>query len=290
MELVSFKGLDFGSVVAGVISIVLASAIYRAISSLENYSIISRSVFYLRNIFYYRILISIMISLLTAILIYYSPIIGVDVNSNATMAFFIALSALTLWQEFSYARIGLSSAQKSVASGTNYDAALRLCRDGFWFLGTGAAKLTSSPEFENTIRRCNHTGKMRILLSTPDNNMLEEAERQANVTPGSYKRSVLSSLRKLKQYHEERSYVFEVRFYPSNSKRDVQDFRMMFIDHELLLLSYNAYGMGDGRNAPQLVLTKSRLASTKSNFYFPYENYYDKLWAESKIWDFIEYV
>lgn len=198
---------------------------------------------------------------------------------------------ILLARDWRFSRIGIAGAEKSVASGTNYESALSLCRDGFSFLGTGAYKLTTSDGFESALKRCNRNpAKVRLMLSPPDNAILAEAERQAGVTEGTYKKNVVESLKILKRLHDERSLHFEVRFYSARTARDFENFRMMFVNDDLLLLSYNAYGQGDGRNIPQLIVNQKAASKSWENFYYPFKNYYERLWETADQWDFEKYV
>lgn len=170
-------------------------------------------------------------------------------------------------------------------------ASLNLCRNGFWFLGTGASKLTSTPNFEETLLRCsNATGNVRFLLSTPDNKIIENAEMQSGVTPNTYRGGIIKSLKVLSSLKRDRALNFEVRFYKGDTAKDFEDFRMMFIDGETLLLSYNVYGRDRGLKTPQLVLKKSAFSSEESSFYYAYQSHFERLWESSQPWDFQEYV
>jgi hypothetical protein len=95
----------------------------------------------------------------------------------------------------------------------------------------------------------------------------------------------------LSRLREERSAKFEVRFYKSETERDFENFRMMFIDDDVLLLSYNIYGNEDaGRNTPQLVLFKSGMKSSAGGFYAAFRGHFERLWNSSDPWDFHEHV
>ena len=98
------------------------------------------------------------------------------------------------------------------------------------------------------------------------------------------------SLRTLKQLHEAGQATFQVKFYKAERQRDFENFRMMFIDDEILLLSYNVYGRGGGRDTGQLVLMKSALTSVSDSFYIAYHNYFERLWSSADEWDFCKYV
>jgi hypothetical protein len=160
-------------------------------------------------------------------------------------------------------------------------------------LGTGAYKLTSENNFEKTLLRCNDDNQhpVRLLLSNPENPLIAEAERKADVVPGTYRQNVIRSLRNLKRLKNERNARFEVRFYKAEKERDFENFRIMLIDDDIMLLSYNVYGKNAvGRDTAQIVLFKSNMTSSSDNFYFAFQGYFERLWASSDSWDFETYV
>jgi len=219
-----------------------------------------------------------------------SSYFGVAVN--ALVVGLIIFSLLSISFQWRLASIGIHSAQSSVSSGTDYSAALNLCRDNFALLGTGAYKLVSERDFEQTLLKCtNSRNPIRLLLSHPDNPLIRDAEQRAGVAPGTYRHKLVSSLEILQRLRKERSANFEVRFYKVVTERDFENFRMMFIDDDILLLSYNVYGNEDaGRNTPQLVLFKSGMKSSSGGFYSAFRGYFERLWNSSNSWDFKEYV
>jgi hypothetical protein len=214
---------------------------------------------------------------------------GLILNVDALSAAVLVALTLTVADLLQFSKCGIELAEFSVKSGTDYTSALRLCESELLFLGTGAAKLTSNPEFEKAMKRCTGLhGSIKFLLSKPDNKVLTDAEKQAQQPNSSYALRVKESLVRLRHLKEKRAFEFEVRFYPSGTRRDLEHFRMMFINGSILLLSYNIYGGGDGSEAPQLIVAKSNLAH-KTSFFYPYKNYYDRLWEVSEQWDFKEF-
>lgn len=193
-----------------------------------------------------------------------------------------------LWKELSQFSIaGLLRLDQTVREGLDYDTALTLCTNQLEFLGIGASKLTSSKEFEGAITRCNRLGTpIRFLLTKPDNPILINAAKQKNVNPEEYKKKVQQSLERLSFFKTDRGMNIEVRFYPSATGRDLQFFRMMFINDRLCLLSYNVIGEGDGSQLPQLHLKNFTDKRDVGTFYYPFRMYFEKLWADSALWDF----
>lgn len=292
MELASFEGLTFGSIVAGVVSTLLIVAATKILNFAARFRLFGRIYFLVLNRFVLRLLLFVLCSSLMSFLVArHATIPGVSLNAPFIGA--LTLSLLLIYSEWKFSKMGLHAAQLSVASGTNYRAALDLCRDSFSFLGTGAFKLTSEKNFEETLLRCNDDGRqpVRLLLSHPENHLIEEAERKAGVAAGTFRHNVIQSLQNLSRLRSEKNARFEVRFYRSEKERDFEHFRMMLIDNEIILLSYNVYGKAArGTNTAQAVLFKSSMAASSDNFYFAFQGYFERLWASSDPWDFKTHV
>lgn len=269
------------SLVTNVIGVVISKVFFYFLPLVDRRGALARQVFYLKNSFIPRTLAIFALSLLGAIIAtrIAVSVFGIPVDFYFVLSFVFALGmAMIQWQ---FARVGLHAAQQSVASGTGYEESLRLCKDRLSFLGTGAFKLTNAINFEDTIHRIdNQSVPVRLLLSHPSNHQIEAAARKAEVDYDQYSRNVEKSLRRLAKLKMDRKLNIDVRFYS-----DLQSFRMMFIDDNILLLSYNDYGKGDGSQIPQLVLLKSPLQSSSRLFYFAYEQYYETLWRESLAWN-----
>jgi hypothetical protein len=293
MELINFDGLTLGSVVASVGATIVIWLITQLARWTTKIRLLSRIYFLFANKFLWRMFASIVCSLLVAIVAGHVPLEIFGQPLNAPFIGALTLSFLLMYSQWNFARIGLHAAQTSVTAGTDYRAALDLCRDSFSFLGTGAFKLTSEKNFEETLLRCNSDNEkpVRLLLSTPDNPLITDAERKAGVTTGTYKENVIKSLRNLKRLKDEKNARFEVRFYKAETERDFENFRIMLIDDDIMLLSYNVYGRNSaGRKTPQTVLFKSSMTSSSDNFYFAFQGYFERLWASSASWDFQTYV
>ncbi|MCA1473355.1 hypothetical protein I6F09_36705 [Bradyrhizobium sp. IC3195] len=291
MELKMLDGLTIGSVLAGVLGTLAVVWLEKMTALAKGHRTLGRLLFLASNKFLWRLIAAAFISVLTAwVLSATAPALGFQVSTPLAALIIFGLLSISLQWRFS--NIGIHSAQSSVASGTNYSSALSLCRDNFSFLGTGAYKLVSEPRFKETLLRCNDSqNPIRLLLSSPDNPLIRQAEQRAGVAPGTYRHNLISSLKMLSELRKERSAKFEVRFYKSETERDFENFRMMFIDDDVLLLSYNIYGNRDtGRNTPQLVLFKSSMKSSAGGFYAAFRGYFERLWNSSEPWDFHDYV
>lgn len=193
---------------------------------------------------------------------------------------------IVAWRELRpFWHAGIGCVDPSVTAGTDYDAALRLCTNRMELLGIGAHKLTTSTEFEAAVRRCSHpTQPIRLLLAHPDHKILEEAAQKKGVDVNTFKKNVRESLACLADLRLNRQINIEVRFYPRNRNSDVPIFRLMFVNEDLCLLSYNVMGEGNGRDQPQMHLRRHVDKREIESFYFAFRCFFDNLWSSSTEW------
>ncbi len=147
-----------------------------------------------------------------------------------------------------------------------------------------AAKLSTEPNFEAALARCNPDRPLRFLLSLPDTENLERAARRFGRDREDYQKLVFGSLRRLAELKERRALNLQVRFYSTPPI-----VRLVFIDDSICLASPNVYGEGDGSQLPQLHLVHLRGKPSSRSFYHVFERYFNDLWTGSKTWDFKEY-
>lgn len=158
-------------------------------------------------------------------------------------------------------------------------------------LGIGAHKLTSLNEFESAMRRCSHPNKpIRLLLAHPDHKILEEAAKRKGVDVGAFKKNVRESLSRLADLRLNSELNIEVRFYPRTRNSDVPVFRLMFVNEDLCLLSYNVMGEGNGLDQPQMHLRRHVDKHEVESFYFAFRSLFDNLWSSSTEWKPKEYL
>lgn len=179
---------------------------------------------------------------------------------------------------------GVRGADVSIKKGIDYERSLDLVREHIDFLGTGAAKLSTEPNFEAALARCNPDRPLRFLLSLPDTENLERAARRFGRDREDYQKLVFGSLRRLAELKERRALNLQVRFYSTPPI-----VRLVFIDDSICLASPNVYGEGDGSQLPQLHLVHLRGKPSSRSFYHVFERYFNDLWTGSKTWDFKEY-
>ena len=183
-------------------------------------------------------------------------------------------------------QIGIVGADREVQSGINYAKSLSMCKNSIRFLGIGASKLTDNREtFRKAIDRCHRTAPVRFLLSQPNHPGLQDFARMAGKGEDSYQRTVTESLRFIASLRNTDKKNIEVRFY-----RQFPAFRLMFIDDRICLMSYYIMGKGNGSNIPQLQIVKNPGTQDTQALYFGFEEYFEKIWNDSTIWDFQEFL
>ena len=195
----------------------------------------------------------------------------------------VALSAIAVfaWTVLrSLLDAGVSDAFTTTEGGINYQSSLRLAKRSIDFLGIGAAKLTSLPDFEQAVTRCSSVGgEVRLLLSPPSNSLLETMAKRNGVPLATYQQNVRDSLRLLAHLKLVRALNINVRFYPADNPVDNQQFRLMFIDRKICLLSWTVWGSHIGRKNPQIVIKANEKSPSKS-MYLAFETHFDEIWAE----------
>lgn len=199
-----------------------------------------------------------------------------------------------LFDSHQFRRLGIVGADKAIGAGLNYDQSLRLCTAHFDFLGTGAAKLTESQEFQAAVARCQTEDRpIRLLLTTPENEVLENAAKQAGANPDEYRSRIRKSLKEIRRLVRVKKFNIDVRFYDKARPQHTnlpEPFRLLFVNDKLCLSSVNIWGRGDGSQLPQLHILSSDAPSAAESFYHIFKLYFNRLWDTSEPWDFSEYI
>ncbi|MEW6672994.1 MAG: hypothetical protein AB1427_14915 [Thermodesulfobacteriota bacterium] len=212
-------------------------------------------------------------------------------NNKIVISFIViifdALLFTLLLIEFGNAQfVGINHIDKRVSEGLSYNKALTKCRNRIRFLGLGASKLTSDPEFEQALLRCTHEGPIKFILLKPSDSLLVEAAKRAKKDHEEYTKIVRSSLRKLRDLKINRMINLEVRFY-----NELPIFRLMFIDDSVCLVSYYVLGEGDGSQLPQIHFVRNPVGKrTIESFYYAFDNHFNRIWKYSEPWDFKKYL
>jgi hypothetical protein len=71
----------------------------------------------------------------------------------------------------------------------------------------------------------------------------------------------------------------QVRFYAASSEKDYQQFRLMFIDERICLLSHTVWDKSDGSDNPQIVLVAQR-ANRTSQIFSAFSDHFERVWND----------
>lgn len=176
---------------------------------------------------------------------------------------------------------GVVAAYETTEKGIDYKHSLERAERSIDFLGIGADKLSSLPEFEAALRRCAVGGrKVRMLLSPPENPLLATLARRNESDPATYARKVHESLERIAKLTREWNLDVEVRFYPTRTSKDFQQFRLMFIDKKICLMSWTIWGSHIGKGNPQLVLRNDTIRSPPQTAYQAFMDYFERIWVD----------
>ena len=194
----------------------------------------------------------------------------------------VALSLSTLWVLRPLSRLGIVDAHSRTVNGINFKSSLNLAQSSIDFLGIGADKLTSLKEFEPAMLRCGASGnRVRFLLSPPDNPILERHARRNGVDAAAYKKKVKESLDRIAKVKTEHDLAIEVRFYPADSTKDLQQFRLMFIDELICLAGWTVWGKHEGKDNPQLVLRERKRIHPDITAFKAFHDHFEALWDDA---------
>jgi hypothetical protein len=187
-----------------------------------------------------------------------------------------------LWIANPFYRLGIVDAHTRTVDGINFKTSLNLAQSSIDFLGIGADKLTKLAEFEAAMLRCGGSGNVvRLLLSPPDNPILERHAKRNGVDASAYKEKVLESLRRVAKLRAQHDLAIEVRFYPAANMKDLQQFRLMFIDGSICLAGWTVWGKHIGTENPQLVLKERRRVHPDVTAYKAFHDHFEALWDDS---------
>lgn len=177
--------------------------------------------------------------------------------------------------------VGLRTVKFDQREEGEYIADLKLCHNQLDFLGTGAAKLSRTGEFEEALARCHRVEQpIRFLLCNPRNENLEQAAKLADKRGNRYQEIVTESLQKIYEIKKRRGINLEVRFYTRSPI-----FRLMFINRHICITSFMSFeGQGNGSQLPHIYLTKARGADS-SSLYRAMETYFNAEWESAEAVD-----
>lgn len=191
---------------------------------------------------------------------------------------FVAFVLLVYWLLNDLSGVGIANAFETTRNGISASDSLQLVKRELIFLGIGAKKLTDTNEFDAMLARCKAAqGRVRFLLSSPENEALEALARQNGRNDLSYRSRVKESIREIFTRAAASGVDFEVRLYSLKQKVSLPHFRLVFIDGQLCVFSQLRWSEGEGLDNPQLIL-RGNDSSTGSSLYKGYRDYFDDLW------------
>lgn len=206
-----------------------------------------------------------------------------------------AMNALFIWwtlRGFQTAQI--IAAFPTTKDGVNYADSLKLVNKSFDFMGIGAAKLTDESEFSNALDRCADLTApgptVRLLLARPDHTIISRAARANSTADIEYQRNVTDSLKKIARIAERTGGSVKVRHYNDDLVKEYPQFRLMFIDNEFCLFSWNVWDSTKGKNNPQLILRRGNARNESRALYKSYKKYFNDLWEVSDDVDLSAYL
>ena len=128
--------------------------------------------------------------------------------------------------------------------------------------------------------RCASGGRaVRMLLSPPNHPLLETLARRNSVDPGQYSKNVRESSGRIAKVKMERVLDIQVRFYPLQEDKDLQIFRLMFLNNSICLWSWTVWVPHIGADNPQVVLL-NRDRNNQASAYNAFHDYFERLWAD----------
>ncbi len=227
-----------------------------------------------------KLIILTVISILAVNILTYLQYLDSD-NVAYVLSLFILLAGIYVLYRFK--RLGIVDVFINTVNGIDYRASLRRSRHSFDFLGVGAHKLTSIPDFREMITRCAKGGRpVRLLLSHPDNPVLRNVASRAGIDRNTYASRVRDSLRTIADLSVKEGFNIVVRFYNAESKADFQQFRLVFIDDRICIMSFTIWDNQEGRSNPQVILNAGQNEGSSSSLYYTFKDYFERMWADEK--------
>jgi hypothetical protein len=191
---------------------------------------------------------------------------------------FVGFALLVQWILRDLSNVGIMNAFETTEQGVSAEASLKEVQRELTFLGIGASKLTATAEFDKMLARCRAAnGKLRFLLSHPENTALEGLATQNRRHSFSYRSRVKESIREIFTRATAAGVDFEVRLYNLNQKIALPHFRLVFIDDRLCIFSQVYWSDKEGLDNPQLILRRDK-NKAGSSLYQGYRDYFEDLW------------
>jgi hypothetical protein len=175
-------------------------------------------------------------------------------------------------------KVGIANAFDKTSDGISAERSLSLVKTDLDFLGIGAKKLVDSPSFDKMLdRSAANKGRLRFLLSHPDNNALGQLARTNGKQDLAYQGRVRESVRELYHKAGKSTADIEIRVYSLTHKVALPHFRLLFIDQTLCVFSQIVWNAAEGLDNPQMIVKKTS-TNPESSFYHGYASFFEDLW------------
>ena len=179
---------------------------------------------------------------------------------------------------------GVFGADAKIKEGLDYEGLLKLVKNDFKFLGTGARKLTDNKdEFKKAIGKVNSAGKIAKFILCDENSLaLEKLAQQANIRINEYKHNVRNS----REYLEDlvkNGFQIEIRKYKVDDINKMPIFRLTLINGNFAIVSYSLFNdpAHKGEDLSQVHLGDSKNERGYSvSLYHGFDKYFDNLWDQ----------
>ncbi len=191
---------------------------------------------------------------------------------------FVIATALLVHFSLLLHRLGFVFFAEQTSKAIDAGASLRLARERFDFLGIGAHKLTQSDEFEDALVRCaSGNVKARFLVSPEKNSRLEKAAQRNGYVADRYTSRVRDSVQDIIRVAESKKLNIEIREY-NEIAGDAQQFRLVFLNDDLCLMSWTVWDKSEGKANPQIALSKGGRQRPERTMYRALKDYFEDRW------------
>jgi hypothetical protein len=177
------------------------------------------------------------------------------------------------------------SAFRSTADGVGFTSSLKLAHNSIDFMGIGAHKLTTDPEFEAAVLRCAGvratSTTIRLLLADPGHPVIGRSETANQVATNAYQQKLKDSLTNIARIARSSGASIEVRHYNASSVPKYPQFRLFFANGAICIFSWTVWNRNVGLDNPQLILQKGSTASQEKTLYSALYKYFEDTWEIS---------
>lgn len=225
------------------------------------------------------------------------------ITENRTLILLCVLTTLSIGEVIQllililkYERIGIVNIDKTTIKGFNYKQSLQAVTSDLNFIGVGSSKLTKNiDDFTEMVKRVNNSGKeVQLILCNPQSESLIELAKRANIDSKSYSKTVIDSLRIIKDIKSQ-DFRIKVRLYRSKTIDEMPVFRVMIINRNHCLIAYSHFNDSShkGQILPQLHLRKLDDDTINNlSLFTAFQKHFKQTWdgLEKEEWNYEDYL